>query len=156
MHAPPCADERRLVRLLLHADELGVGAAVPSGHEVVVRAHLGDGAGLQDGDEVGLADGGEPVRDDEGGAADHEAVQRLLHQLLRLGVQRACGLVEEEDGRVLEHGPGNGDPLLLAAGELQAALANLHAWPWSYMLTCQHDCSTLISSMYYTLFMSGF
>jgi hypothetical protein len=26
------------VRLLLHADELGVGAAVPSGHEVVVRA----------------------------------------------------------------------------------------------------------------------
>ena len=35
-------DERRVVRLLLHADELGVGAVLDVGHELVVlmRAHL--------------------------------------------------------------------------------------------------------------------
>uniref|UniRef100_A0A0A8XUT2 Uncharacterized protein n=1 Tax=Arundo donax TaxID=35708 RepID=A0A0A8XUT2_ARUDO len=126
--APPGVHQHGLlVRLLLHADQLGVGAAtiLALGHELVVRADLGDGAALQDGDEVGLADGGEAVGDHQRGATDHEAVQRLLHQLLRLGVERAGGLVQQQDRRVLEHGAGDGDPLLLTAGQLQAAITHL-------------------------------
>ena len=39
-------------------------------------------------------------------------------------VERAGGLVEDQDARVLEDGAGDGDALLLAAGEFQAALAD--------------------------------
>eukprot|EP00955_Chlamydomonas_euryale_P048366 353939-Chlamydomonas_euryale.AAC.37 len=34
----------------------------------------------------------QPVRDDNGGAPDHEVVQRLLHQALALCVERTGGL----------------------------------------------------------------
>ena len=45
-------------------------------------------------DAVGADDGGQPVGDHDGGAPHHEAVQRALHQLLALAVQRARGLVQ--------------------------------------------------------------
>jgi hypothetical protein len=37
------------------------------------------------------------MRDDNARAANHQAVQRLLHQLLIFRVEGARGLVEEED-----------------------------------------------------------
>ena len=53
------------------------------------HAHL-----LHHRDAVGADDGGQPVGDHDGGAPHHEAVQRALHQLLALAVQRARGLVQ--------------------------------------------------------------
>ena len=47
---------------------------------------------LYDGDGGGRADGGEAVGHDDGGAAVHAALQRLLYQPLTLCVQRARGL----------------------------------------------------------------
>ena len=44
--------------------------------------------------------------------------------MLILGVDAGGGLVQEDDGGVLQDGPGDGDPLLLAAGERAAALAD--------------------------------
>ncbi len=41
-----------------------------------------------------------------------------------LGVERTGGLVEDEDARVGEDGAGDGEALALAAGELDAALAD--------------------------------
>ena len=46
-----------------------------------------------------------------------------LHYLLRLCVQGAGGLVQDEHGGVLEQRPGDGDPLPLPAAHRHAALA---------------------------------
>ena len=53
-----------------------------------------------------------------------DAVERLLDRLLGAAVERARGFVEHEDRRILEQSPGDRDALLLAARELQAALAD--------------------------------
>ena len=52
------------------------------------------------------------------------AVERVLDFLLGVGVERRGRLVEHQDRRVLQDGAGDGDALLLAAGEFQAALAD--------------------------------
>ncbi len=76
----------------------------PASDEVVVVAFLGDLAVAQDEDAVGVADGGEAVGDDEGGAAGDQRAEVLLDGSLGLRVHRAGGLVEDEDGRVLDDG----------------------------------------------------
>ena len=71
--------------------------------------------------------GGEPVRDDEHRAMRHQTVDRLLHQPLGLGVERAGGLIENEDRGIAEQRPCNRDSLALATGEPRAALAQQRA-----------------------------
>ena len=53
------------------------------------------------------------------------AVERVLDFLLGVAVERRGRLVEQQDRRAFENGAGDGDALLLAAGQLQAALADL-------------------------------
>ena len=53
-----------------------------------------------------------------------ELDQRLLDGALGLGVEGRGGFVEDEDRRVLDEHAGDGEALLLAAGELDAALAD--------------------------------
>ena len=53
------------------------------------------------------------------------ALQRLLHQALALGVERAGRLVEQQDRPVGEQRARDRQALALAAGELHAALAEL-------------------------------
>src|SRR5690242_20889067 len=48
----------------------------------------------------------------------------VLHQQLRLGVQRRGGFVEDQDRRVLQQRARDGQPLALPAGEPLAALAD--------------------------------
>ena len=69
-------------------------------------------------------DGGEPVGDGEGGAPAGQLFQGLLHQALALVVQGAGGLVQNQDGRIFQEHPGDGNALLLPAGELDAPLAH--------------------------------
>ena len=66
----------------------------------------------------------EAVGDDEGRPALHQVGEGLLHQPLGLGVERGGGLVEDEDGRVLEQGARDGDALPLPAGEPAPPLAD--------------------------------
>ena len=87
-------------------------------------AALGHAAGIEHDDLVGMDDGGEPVGDDDGGAVLGDAVQRALDVALGMAVEGGGGLVQDQDGRGLEDGAGDGDALLLAAGEFQAALAD--------------------------------
>ena len=51
-------------------------------------------------------------------------VERALDFALGAGVQRAGGFVQQQDGRILQDGAGDGDALLLAAGQFQPALAH--------------------------------
>lgn len=74
---------------------------------------------------AGVADGGETVGDDDGGATLHEMIEGLLDLRFGLAVECGGGLVEQEDGGVLEEGAGDRDPLALAAGEAAAILADL-------------------------------
>ena len=62
----------------------------------------------------------EPVGDDERRAVAREAGERLLHEPLRFGIERARRLVEQQDRRVLEDGARERQPLALAAGQTQA------------------------------------
>ena len=59
-----------------------------------------------------------------GRAVLRHLLQIGLDGLFRMGVERRGRLVEQQDGRVLEDGPGNRHPLFLAAGQLQPPLAD--------------------------------
>lgn len=72
---------------------------------------------IDDVDHVRLLDGAQPVGDGDGGAALRGRVQGRLDHLFRLRVQRRRRFVEEEDFGVAQEGSGDGDALLLAAGE---------------------------------------
>ena len=62
--------------------------------------------------------------DHEGGPAGEQRRHRGLDELLAFRVQVAGGFVEDQDLGRREDRPGDGQPLLLAAGELDAALAD--------------------------------
>ena len=83
-----------------------------------------DAALVEHHDLVGAADGGQPVRDHDHGAVLHQVGQRLLHQHFRFGVEMRGGFVQNQDGRVLEQGAGDGDALPLAAAQPHAAVAD--------------------------------
>src|SRR3546814_6080578 len=49
----------------------------------------------------------------------------LFRSRLHFRIERRGRLVEHQDGRILEEHPSDGDPLPLAAGKLDAALAHM-------------------------------
>jgi hypothetical protein len=69
------------------------------------------------------------MRDNQRSAVFHQALQRLLDQSLGFGIQRAGGLVQHQDRRVLEDRPGNRDALALTAGQRIAGLPDLGVYP---------------------------
>src|SRR2546423_193742 len=89
----------------------------------VVRPALHQPSVGEDDDQVRVPHGREAVRDHEHGTVRHEAVDRLLHQALGLGVESARRLVEDQERRVAQQGPGDRDALALPAGEPRAPLA---------------------------------
>src|ERR1700743_2062592 len=64
------------------------------------------------------------MRDDEGGAALHEVAEAMLNHRFTLGVEGARSFVEDEDARIGENRSGDGKPMTLTAGDLDAALAD--------------------------------
>ena len=56
---------------------------------------------------------------DDGAALAVQAVEDLDDLLARLGIQVSGRLVGQDDFRIVDQGAGNGDPLLLTAGELK-------------------------------------
>ena len=72
---------------------------------------------------VGLVDDVFVVGNHECGLSSCEFADRGDDPPLGRGVERRGGLIEDEDFRVLENGPGEGQPLALAAGELHAVAA---------------------------------
>ena len=80
---------------------------------------------VQDDDPVRGVDGVQAVGDDQGGPALRETVQGVPDETLALRVQAGGGLVQEQEGRVLQEGAGYRKPLCLAAGEALAPLPDL-------------------------------
>ena len=87
--------------------------------------HLLELALVHDHDPVGEAHGLLLVvgdEDDRDAQVALDLLQLLAHLLADLGVQGGEGLVEKQQGGLQEQGAGNGDTLLLAAGELAGIL----------------------------------
>ena len=89
-----------------------------------MRAALDDHAVVEHENLVGVDDGRQPMRDDQRGAIARHAVELVLDVPLGVAVERRGRLVEQQDRRALQNGAGNGDALLLAARQFQAALAD--------------------------------
>ena len=88
-------------------------------------APFGNDAVVQYKNLVCILNGGQAVGDDEGRTAYHELVQRILYHLFAFRIQGRGGLVKDEDFRVLQDGPGNGDTLALASGKNQSPVPHL-------------------------------
>ncbi|MFO1080005.1 MAG: hypothetical protein U1E23_05175 [Reyranellaceae bacterium] len=113
-------DVRGRGRLLGHQPRIDAALR----HQRRVRALLGDRAAVEHQDAIAVDDARQAMRQDQGGAAAHQAVERLLDHRLVLGVDRRQRLVQHQDRRVAQQRPGDRQPLALAARQLDALLAD--------------------------------
>ena len=94
------------------------------GHQLRVRARLRDAPVVEGEDAVGADHARQAMREDQRRAPLHEPVERLLDHRLALRVHRRERLVQDQDGRISQERPRDGDALALAAGEPHPALAH--------------------------------
>ncbi len=100
------------------------GVASVAGQQIFVRPLLDHASVIEHQDEIGVADRGETVGDDQVRAACEQRRQRFLHLPLGDGIECARRLVENEDARILQDGARDRQPLPLAAGEAITAFAD--------------------------------
>ena len=111
----PVASERPARGLALQACHACEGTACS---EKLRRcALLNNLASVQDDDLVRTHDRAHAVRDHDDGLVREEPAQRVLHFRFVLHVEAGRGLVQKDDGRVLEQRAGDGYALSLAAGK---------------------------------------
>src|SRR5665647_2155600 len=103
--------ELRLVQVVVRT----LGSEQPG-----VVALLDDLAVLHHEDDVSVADRREAVSDHERRTPVTQGTHSLLHQHLGAGVDRAGGLVEDQERRIDEERPRDRDELLLADGDVAA------------------------------------
>src|SRR5260370_39732615 len=89
-----------------------------------MRSALGDSAVDQDNDLVGVADRRGTVRNQNRRTAFHDSPQSSEDALLGLRVHGGERIVEDQNSRIADDGARYGGPLLLAAGESYAPLAD--------------------------------
>ena len=71
---------------------------------------------LDDEDLAGVLDGGDAMRNQNGGASAHDIFKALQNALFSEGVDARQRVVEDQDFRIAQDGARDGDALLLAAG----------------------------------------
>ena len=76
---------------------------------------------------IGMANGGQPMRNDDHRAPRHQSFERQLHHPLAFRVKRTGGFVEQEYGTIRENSAGDGQTLALPAGQPHAAFAEITA-----------------------------
>ena len=94
-------------------------------HQLLVRAVVGHPAAVQEHHPVREMEGGDPVGDDQRRTSGEHATQSAEDGLLGTRVDRARGVVEKQDAGFHQHGSRQRDPLPLATGEAEPALADL-------------------------------
>ena len=94
----------------------------PGGHgELGAGALLDDAPAVEDGDQRGPLDRGQPVGDEDAGPGREQSVGGCHHAALRERVHARGGLVEHDHAHVTYQQAGEGDELLLAGRERRAA-----------------------------------
>src|SRR5215218_5443239 len=128
---PPRHGPRGINRLLRGGLLRPVAVQAPVGalrrQELLVGALLDDAAMVEDDDAPGALDRGQPVGDDDRGAAGEQPPQARLDPAFRVDVDVRGGLVEDEDPRVGDQGAREGHELALAGRQLRTALARRRA-----------------------------
>ena len=94
-----------------------------------VSATLHDLPFVENQDLVRIHDGRHPVADDEGGAAGKDLPEVREDFRLRMSVHSAQGVVEDQDGRIPGQGPGQGSPLFLSSGKVDAPFSEKSGIP---------------------------
>ena len=89
-----------------------------------VRPLFGDLPTVDDDDAVRIAHRAQPVRDDQYRSPLADSLHVVLDDALGLVVERARRLVENQDARVADQRPGDGDALALVAGESRTVFAD--------------------------------
>ncbi len=92
-----------------------------------MMAGLDDPAVIEHENAVGADDARQPVRQNQRRAALRQPVEPPLDDRLVLGIDRRQRLVENENRRIAQQGAGDRQPLALAAGQVDAALADERA-----------------------------
>src|SRR5450631_4475530 len=101
-----------------------VAVVAVQGQQFVVGAEFDDASGVQHGDAVGIADGGDAVRNEDGGAAAHDVAQVIEDLVFGVGVDAGERVVEDQNLGIANQGAGNRRALLLSAGERDAAFSH--------------------------------
>ena len=92
--------------------------------EAIVGASLGNSPLVQHEDLIRVADRRNPVRHDDRGPLAHDVAQTGEDFFLCVGVDGRQRVVQNEDARIDDDRAGDGRPLLLAARQRDAALAD--------------------------------
>ena len=91
--------------------------------QLLMGAEAGHPALVDEQHPVHLLDGGNPVGNEDGGLPLAGGAEIAQDVPLGLGVHGGDGVVQNQDGGILHQRPGNGNPLLLAAGDGDAPLS---------------------------------
>ena len=83
-----------------------------------------DASAVQDGNAVGVADRGDAMRDEDGGAAAHDIAQMVQDLVFGMRIDAGESIVEDQDSRIADEGAGDCGALLLASGKGDAALTD--------------------------------
>ncbi len=89
-----------------------------------MAALLGDTGLIHHHDAVGVADGGQPMRDDQGGSPACQFRQGTLDGVLGFGIEGRGGFVQDQDRRVFEEHARNRQALFLTTRQFHPALAD--------------------------------
>lgn len=88
-------------------------------HQFLVSPSFCDLPVLHKQNEIRIPDRGKPVGDDEGGPALGDGEHRFADPLFRYRIHGAGGLIQDQDRRILEYGPGDGQKLPFSPGSGQ-------------------------------------
>ena len=94
-----------------------------------MAAALDNIAVLHDQDQICILNSRKPVRNDKGSPSFGQAVHGVLYQNLRPGIHGAGGFIQDQDLRIRQDGPGNGQELLLSLGYIAGFLIQFHIIP---------------------------
>src|ERR1700693_3568115 len=92
--------------------------------QLIRRAVLNDLSSMQYDNAVEILYCRETMRDRDNGAPAHEARQHLLNCFLGFTIKRRCCLIQQQQRRIFQEGPGNRDALALTPRKLHAPVAN--------------------------------
>ena len=111
-------------RAVFHLGLVDLAVDRTGAQEFGVVAGGDDLAVVEDQDLVGVQNRADPLGDDEPGLAMLSLGEASLNSRLGFHVDRAGAVVEDQHGWIDEHGAGDRDALLLATGEVHAALTD--------------------------------
>ena len=104
---------KKAIARILGGNQAGKSAA--AGGKRLEIAFFAESSRVEHDDAIGVSNGAETMRNCDHGPTGRKPVQRFLNKSLAFIIECGSGLIEDEDGRVAQDGPGNGEALALAA-----------------------------------------